>query len=72
MVFVDEEKYKKNIGIYKITNIVNGFVYIGQTTQGFQKRYWLHQTISKARTRIQKYKQTLCQSCAEPLEKEEG
>ena len=37
------EKYKKDIGIYKITNIVNGFVYIGQTTQGFQKRYWMHQ-----------------------------
>lgn len=43
MIFIDEERYKKEIGIYKITNIVNGLVYIGQTTQGFQKRYWMHQ-----------------------------
>lgn len=31
MDFIDENKYKKDIGIYKITNIVNGNVYIGQT-----------------------------------------
>ena len=42
MQFIDEQKFKKDIGIYKITNLVNGMVYIGQTKQGFQKRYWLH------------------------------
>ncbi len=25
--------------IYKITNLVNGKIYIGQTIQGFKKRY---------------------------------
>ena len=42
MDFIEEEKFKKAIGIYKITNLINNMVYIGQTKQGFQKRYWLH------------------------------
>lgn len=29
-------------GIYKIENIKNGKIYIGQTSQPFKKRYWLH------------------------------
>lgn len=29
-------------GIYKITNEITGWAYIGQTSMGFQKRYWMH------------------------------
>lgn len=42
MIFVEENKYKNEIGIYKITNLINGKVYIGQTKERFQRRYWLH------------------------------
>lgn len=42
MDFIDEQKYKNNIGIYKIENLINGKVYIGQTKEKFQRRYWLH------------------------------
>ena len=42
MKFVEEEKYKNDIGIYKIVNLVNGRAYIGQTKEKFQRRYWLH------------------------------
>lgn len=43
MIFLEEEKFKKSIGIYKIKNIENNKVYIGQTCQSFQKRFWHHQ-----------------------------
>ena len=43
MIFVEESKFKKEIGIYKIVNLANGKVYIGQTGQNFQRRYWHHQ-----------------------------
>lgn len=42
MYFEEEQKYRKEIGIYKIENLVNGSVYVGQTAEGFQKRYFLH------------------------------
>ena len=42
MEFIDEQKYKNDIGIYKIENLINGKVYIGQTKEKFQRRYWLH------------------------------
>jgi len=42
MKFVDEEKYKNLKGIYKITNQVSGLEYIGQTKEGFRRRFWLH------------------------------
>ena len=42
MEFIDEQKYKNDIGIYKIENLVNGKVYIGQTKEKFQRRYWVH------------------------------
>lgn len=42
MEFVEEQKYKKDIGIYKIVNLINGHVYVGQTKEKFQRRYWLH------------------------------
>jgi len=40
--FVDRTKFKQAIGIYKIINLKNQKVYIGQTKEGFQKRYWHH------------------------------
>ena len=40
--FIDRLKYKNNIGIYKIVNNINGKTYIGQTKEGFQRRYYLH------------------------------
>lgn len=43
MQFVDEDLYKNNIGIYGIKNLINQKVYVGQTRQSFQKRYWNHQ-----------------------------
>lgn len=43
MRFIDEDAMKDKHGIYKITNITNNMVYIGQTMQRFQKRYWHHQ-----------------------------
>lgn len=42
MRFIEEQMHKKDIGIYRIVNIVNGHVYIGQTKEGFQRRFWLH------------------------------
>lgn len=42
MEFVDRIKYKDKIGIYKITNLINKKVYVGQTKESFQKRYWMH------------------------------
>lgn len=43
MIFKEEEKYKHSIGIYSIRNLINNKVYIGQTSQNFQRRYWHHQ-----------------------------
>lgn len=42
MRFIDEDAMKDKHGIYKITNIVNGCVYIGKTTRRFIQRYWEH------------------------------
>lgn len=42
MQFIDEDLYKNNIGIYGIKNLINQKVYVGQTRQKFQKRYWNH------------------------------
>lgn len=42
MEFIDEQKFKKNIGIYKITNLINNGIYVGQTKERFQRRFWLH------------------------------
>lgn len=40
--FVDEKIYKSDIGVYRIVNNINGHVYVGQTKERFQRRYWLH------------------------------
>lgn len=42
MQFIDEDLYKNDIGIYGIKNLINQKVYVGQTRQNFQKRYWNH------------------------------
>lgn len=42
MEFLEEQKYKNEIGIYKIVNLANDKVYVGQTKEKFQKRFWLH------------------------------
>lgn len=42
MQFVDEQAYKKDVGVYRIVNLVNGKIYVGQTKEGFQRRFWLH------------------------------
>ena len=42
MDFVDEEKYKNDIGIYCIINVISGDAYVGQTRERFLRRYWHH------------------------------
>lgn len=42
MQFIDEAIYKDKIGIYGIKNLLNGKIYVGQTGERFQKRYWNH------------------------------
>lgn len=42
MDFIEESKYKNNYGIYGIVNILNGNIYVGQTSESFQRRYWHH------------------------------
>ncbi|WP_342759427.1 GIY-YIG nuclease family protein [Kineothrix sedimenti] len=42
MKFINQQKYKDNYGIYGIVNKVNGKIYVGQTGERFQRRYWHH------------------------------
>lgn len=42
MVYAVDISDEKNHGIYKITNLINGKVYIGQTRASFRKRYLKH------------------------------
>lgn len=42
MKFLKEE-FKSKYGIYGIINHLSGDVYVGQTSQPFQKRFWHHQ-----------------------------
>ena len=48
--FIDKELYKDKFGIYGIINVISGDVYVGQTSQRFEKRYWHHQWKLKADT----------------------
>lgn len=43
ILFENENKFKNQKGIYLITNLINKKVYVGQTLNSFQKRFWLHQ-----------------------------
>lgn len=42
MIFIGEEEYKDKYGIYCVLNTINNKVYIGQTSENFQRRYWHH------------------------------
>lgn len=42
MRFIQEERYKNEMGIYQIRNLIDGKVYIGQTQERFMRRYWHH------------------------------
>lgn len=42
MIFLERDLYKNKIGIYKITNLKNKKVYIGQTKECFERRYFHH------------------------------
>lgn len=40
--FKDQEKYHNKFGIYQIKNLETGCVYVGQTRQPFQRRFFYH------------------------------
>ena len=46
-MIIDNTCPEKNYFIYKITNNINGKVYIGRTTQTIQKRWFVHQCHAK-------------------------
>ena len=46
MEFVNEGLMKNNIGIYKITNLINGKIYIGKTLDTIEKRWKDHKSDS--------------------------
>jgi group I intron endonuclease len=47
MRFATKEEYGEKIGIYRIRNLQNEFVYIGQTNESFVRRFWLHNSLLK-------------------------
>lgn len=55
--FIDRELYKNKFGIYGIINVISGDVYVGQTCQRFEKRYWHHQWKLKDNTHDNQYLQ---------------
>lgn len=57
MEFLNEKDFKLFFGIYIIKNIKNGKVYVGQTKQKFQKRYWHHAWKLKENSHDNKYLQ---------------
>lgn len=42
MIFKDDDLYRKKSGVYKITQISTGKLYVGKTIMEFQERYWHH------------------------------
>lgn len=58
MEFVDRDSYKGAYGIYMIKNVKNGKVYIGQTKQRFNKRYWHHKWMLKNKKHFNKLLQS--------------
>lgn len=57
MKFIDEEKFAKSSGIYKIRNTISGLTYIGQTKQKFIKRYLYHRWRLRTNTHDNKWLQ---------------
>lgn len=43
MIFIDEDLFKEQHGIYFIKNIENGMSYVGQTKENYLRRFWHHQ-----------------------------
>lgn len=43
MDFIGYSQYSNEAGIYQIKQISTGKMYIGQTSQSFKRRYWMHQ-----------------------------
>ena len=54
MIFEFKEEYGKYCGIYRITNCINGKVYIGQTLEDFYHRYTKHKYESTKRPKRNK------------------
>lgn len=42
MEFIQQDIYANDTGIYQIRNTENGYVYIGQTRERFNRRFWHH------------------------------
>lgn len=57
MEFIEQERYKALTGIYKITNVESGRVYVGQTRYSFVERYWLHVWNLRHQSHANKYLQ---------------
>ena len=47
ILFMEQNIFGKMIGIYQIRNTINNKVYIGQTKERFERRYWLHNFLLK-------------------------
>ena len=48
MVFIQEQKFRNKIGIYRIKNKETGVSYIGQTRESFEKRFLHHRWLLRA------------------------
>ncbi|WP_170932616.1 NUMOD3 domain-containing DNA-binding protein [Desulfosporosinus sp. FKB] len=59
MKFINEGKYCNLLGIYKITQLSTGRIYIGQTKYRFIERYWHHVWKLKHNSHDNKYLQNV-------------
>ena len=65
MVFVNEQTHKDLQGIYQIHNVLNDKVYIGQTKESFQRRFWHHRWKLRADSHDNQYLQDAWNECGE-------
>lgn len=59
MKFIEINKYKNKMGIYKITTIHNNKIYIGKTEDRFIERYWSHYWHLKSNSHYNQYLQNV-------------